>query len=298
MDEREQEILEGRLVYARLLQVRARPAPDRFDVVYLKELHRFIFQDFPKYGIENPPPGEFRLPVKSGGDWHKVRSLTGMPNVSVVCYSPMDKGALSSLNKTLKGINPGILSQLKPSAFADAMSELYARLDYIHPFHEGNSRTLREFTWQLAQASRHELDWARFDRNDNTRNLLYIARDRAVGTLAVPNIRHHDNLRSVVYCMDLYAQNPGLAELLRSAVRPSRAKAFEQLPELDAVEAYPELREAFKALHAASEYFEAKLAEESLRCEALTQVRQHIQMQLDVGETVGFVETDGRILGR
>jgi fido (protein-threonine AMPylation protein) len=39
------------------------------------------------------------------------------------------------------------------------MAQLYVDLDRIHPFHEGNSRTLREFTRSLALAAGYDLSW-------------------------------------------------------------------------------------------------------------------------------------------
>ena len=43
------------------------------------------------------------------------------------------------------------LRDLSLVQFAIRMGQLYADLDYLHPFSEGNSRTLRTFTRQLAR---------------------------------------------------------------------------------------------------------------------------------------------------
>jgi cell filamentation protein len=193
----------------------------RFDVACLQEIHRYIFQDLPKHGITNPPPGEFRPPVSDGRDWHKNRALASVDDVSVVCYSPMDKGTINRLTQMLTAVSPAILSKLETPAFIEYMGKLYAELDYIHPFYEGNSRTLRTFTYLLAQESGYVLDWGRFNKNARLRDQLYIARDRAVGELAMPHIRDIRNLRSVVFCMDKYEANPGLLQLLQGAIFPA-----------------------------------------------------------------------------
>ena len=62
---------------------------------------------------------------------------------------------------------------------------MYQNLDYTHPFPDGNSRTLRVFTKQFAARFGYQLDWARFNLNQTTRDSLYIARDVAVNNIAI-----------------------------------------------------------------------------------------------------------------
>ena len=56
----------------------------------------------------------------------------------------------------------------------------YSELDAIHAFREGNSRTLRAFTSDLAQSVGHRLDWALTAQTEEQRMRLYHARDLAV----------------------------------------------------------------------------------------------------------------------
>ncbi|MDR3300251.1 MAG: Fic family protein [Candidatus Accumulibacter sp.] len=205
----------------RIAELQAAPIKENFNVKHLKAIHYYIFQDLPKHGITKPMPGVFRDATPEGNDWRKDRSLSEVKNgFSVICYSPMDKGALSHLDQTLAGVKPDALRQLKTPEFVKRLSRLYAELDYVHPFQDGNSRTLRTFTKQLAKESGYAIDWNRFNQSEHTRNLLYIARDRAVGEIAQKKISNHDNLRDVVYCMDRYGKNPSLLDLLQKAIRP------------------------------------------------------------------------------
>jgi hypothetical protein len=87
---------------------------------------------------------------------------------------------------------------------------------------------------------------------------------------------------------DKYEKNPGLADLLRSAIQPARAVAFAKLPENLALQKHPELAEAFKTLHKAERYFRGKLPSETARQQALSTVKACIQARLDEGETHGF----------
>lgn len=107
--------------------------------------------------------------------------------------------------------------------------------------------------------------------------------------LASPHIRHAGTKRDVTMTMDQFEGNRDLPNLLRDAVRPARAIAFEQLAESDALRAHSDLGEAFKTMRVASQYFEAKIpGDASVRADALLAVRRHVQTKLNQGETRDF----------
>lgn len=284
------EELEMRLTSVRMIELWFRPLPERFDAEALREMHTYIFQDLPKAGIHNPPPGEFRHETPTmQGDWSKNRTLESLDDrQSFVCYSPMASTDTIAIDVALADTQPAHLKNLSVRAFADKMSALYGTLDYIHPFYEGNSRTLRAFTERLARASGYDLNWERFN-TPRLRDLLYIARDRAVGELALDKIRLLDNARRVAYYMDLYGPNPSLTALLQNAVRPLRALVFEKSPPQQAIVQHPELAEAFKALALAKQYFEKRQpSDTAAQASAMTLTRQYIQAALNRGLTSGF----------
>lgn len=64
------------------------------------------------------------------------------------------------------------------------MAEIYSKLDYLHPFRDGNSRTIREFTRKLALRAGFEMNWEKSNLNQEKRNELYIARDIAVNLIS------------------------------------------------------------------------------------------------------------------
>lgn len=76
------------------------------------------------------------------------------------------------------------------------MAKLYGDLDHVHGFHEGNSRTLREFTRQLAEAAGYSSDWGKTTIGESQRNELYIARDFAVLERASPNLTPERAMRT------------------------------------------------------------------------------------------------------
>jgi cell filamentation protein len=69
---------------------------------------------------------------------------------------------------------------LEQDAFAARAAHFYGELDAVHPFREGNSRTLRLFFSGLAHTAGYLLDWRILAARETGRNDLYAARDRAV----------------------------------------------------------------------------------------------------------------------
>jgi cell filamentation protein len=223
MNSQEREYLEGKFTALRIWELHSNPVQGNFDAVHLKEINRCIFQDFPGLGFSDITPGKFRPPVPSGLDWIKNRVLESIDASSLVAYSRMDSAAQKQLDKILRQANPTQLGKLKTADFTKAMGKLYTEADYIHPFKEGNSRTLREFTRQLALESGYEIDWERFKRQAAGRDILYIARDLSVNELALPHIQDSGTRREVMYTMDIFGRNRNLPELLRDAIRPTDA---------------------------------------------------------------------------
>jgi len=287
--EARREELEGRYTRWRIAELEASPVVGNFDAAHLKEVNRRIFQDLPGAGFDDVTPGEFRKSVPDGLDWMKQRSLSTVDGSFYVAYSRMDDAATVRLDKVLESAKPDELRDLKTPEFTARIAEIYAELDYVHPFSDGNSRTLRTFTKQIAKESGYELDWERFGRSPSGRDLLYIARDRSVNELAKPHIQHEQSIHKIIYTVDRLEGNRDLPNLLRDAVRPSRAVAFERLPEQDALQEHPELKEAYKMLHTASTYFESKMPDKPEAKEAAMQlVVGHVQARLNEGETRDF----------
>jgi fido (protein-threonine AMPylation protein) len=80
------------------------------------------------------------------------------------------------------------LKGLAADEAAARFAQLYGDLDHAHGFHEGNSRTLREFTRELADAAGYTLDWTRVGTDAEARNALYVARDIEVLQREYPDL--------------------------------------------------------------------------------------------------------------
>lgn len=203
MTPEERDDIEGRYTRLRWLELQRRPVDGSFDAVHLKEINRRIFQDLPCIpGFENVTPGEYRPPVADGLDWQKNRSLSTVSGSFFVAYSRMDGAARARLDQVLVKIEPDVLRNLNTAAFAQRMGQFYAELDYVHPFQDGNSRTLRAFIGQLARRAGYEIDWEQFSRSETGRDLLYIARDLSVNEMALPHLQNPRTVMRIVGTRD------------------------------------------------------------------------------------------------
>lgn len=220
--------LEARYTWQRLVELRADPVRGEFDATHLKEINRRIFQDLPGLGLSDATPGQYRSAVADGNDWVKTRKLETVGIRLSVAYSPMDSKALNRLDDILGQADPTGLSKLTTRAFTVAIGKLYSEVDYIHPFLDGNSRTLREFTRQLAERAGYTLNWKRFSQTPAGRDILYIARDRSVNELALPNIQHEDTRRLIMLSMDQVEGNRDLPALLQDVIQAVGEPSWEQ----------------------------------------------------------------------
>jgi cell filamentation protein len=101
-------------------------------------------------------------------------------NGSVVTYgdSAFVDGELARMLGLLASEN--YLRGLPIDRFAVRAAYFYGELDAIHPFREGNSRTLRCFFYSVAHNAGFKLDWGTYSVTEQARDTLYRARDRAV----------------------------------------------------------------------------------------------------------------------
>jgi len=140
----------------------------------------------PAFGFADYTPGEFRPPATKPR--LKLRPLRseGQGVGLTILYSPMDDTALARLDRALALARPDLLRALDKQEFGQTIAALYVELDYVHPFLEGNSRSLRTFTKQVANEEvGFDIDWARSNANQASKDRLYIARDMAVSAISM-----------------------------------------------------------------------------------------------------------------
>lgn len=200
----------------RIRELRKNPIPGNFDAAHLKSIHRHIFQDLPKFGITHIPPGVFRPESER---WYKFREPTLIKDGYYVSYSTMDNSSRKSLDDALKQFKPEVFKTFKPEEFPIKLGEMYARLDYIHPFYEGNSRTLREITFQFSKECGHNVNWELFSLSQAGRSHLYIARDRPVIEYAIQNTTDPKMRAHLIITAEKLKKFKSLPELLKECVQ-------------------------------------------------------------------------------
>jgi cell filamentation protein len=142
--------------------------------------------------------------------------------------------------------------------FVGRLSYFYSELNALHPFREGNGRATREFISAIAQNAGYELDQTRIDNNKGQWN--------------------HAAQRS------FNADPAPIIGIFMNAVRPSRAIAFEYLPETEALARYPDLKGAYDGLHLMQEMFSNKFKEnEQAKVYYSASSRLEILRRLDTG---------------
>ena len=115
----------------------------------------------------------------------KHRPIPGTSKISNIVYSNMDKIIINETQAFLKkNIDINKMKKMQVKTFVKKMTEIYSKLDYLHPFRDGNSRTIREFTRELALKAGFKMNWEKSNLNQEKRNELYIARDLAVNKIA------------------------------------------------------------------------------------------------------------------
>lgn len=132
---------EADLSFARALQLLDSPAPATNDLYELRAIHRHLFQDlFDWAGTirtidvrKNIPGAEFFLPVGY------------IERASTICFSDLAE------ERHLKG--------LPRDRFVQRLAYHYEKINYIHPFREGNGRTQRIFWNRVALQAGWQLDW-------------------------------------------------------------------------------------------------------------------------------------------
>ena len=137
--------VEAALTASRIYDLIRSPIPGAYDLAHLRAFHRQIFQDLYDWA------GELRTVSIGRG------RLFSLPQ-----HLEADAGELFgwlARAEHLRGRDR--------KAFVDDLTELYADLNALHPFRDGNGRTQRAFLGQLAVDAGHPIHWAAMDPEEN-----------------------------------------------------------------------------------------------------------------------------------
>lgn len=128
---------ENKIVLAKLFELRQNNKIGKFDIIHFTNIHKFLFEDiYPfagKFRTENIAKGFF-----SFAEWEYIEK---------------------ELNKLLEELKyENYLTSLDKKTLAKKLAYYLAELNVLHPFREGNGRTIREFIRELAYKNNYLLD--------------------------------------------------------------------------------------------------------------------------------------------
>lgn len=136
---------EEKIVAAKLFILRQNTMIRNFDVNHFKGIHKFLFEDiYPfagKFRTENIAKGFF-----SFAEWEFIED------------------ELSNLLKKLNASNN--LKNLKRDEFVKAIAYYLSELNVLHPFREGNGRTIREFIREICYVNDYLFDLQKIEPED------------------------------------------------------------------------------------------------------------------------------------
>ncbi|WP_455481745.1 BID domain-containing T4SS effector [Bartonella sp. B35(2025)] len=136
------------------IRLREEPLPERFNSTYLKYIHKnLFFSVFEWAGCTRDIPFTFADGTSAVMSDMKERSV----DVGFVGGDQLQEG-LQKLDQIL--IEKDNLQGLDHKEFAHQAAEIFALLNHLHPFREGNGRTQRLFLENLAKAAGHSLDFS------------------------------------------------------------------------------------------------------------------------------------------
>lgn len=277
--------------FARIAALQDAPIQGHFDLAHLKAIHAYIFQDSPEYS-----PGELRQDTPDQR-YMKSRGLEAQLWRYHVSYRT--EGIASAIETGLKTFgDPKALRGQPPEVVAAKLATLYGDLDHAHPFKEGNSRTLRVFTQQIASAAGYHLDWSTSAVSGKDRDRLYVARDLAVTERAFPGLNREraastpDRIEYEAWTRlaARFDKAERLPELIQAALRPERAQAFDTLRRDQATAQHPELAGTYERLDAMSAKARAEGLSPAQLAIAQEQMRQRASQALTAGRVPGAAE--------
>lgn len=157
------EEFERKIVLAKLYELRQNNQIGNFDIEHFVGIHKFLFEDiYPFAGLfrtENIAKGNF-----SFAEWEYIED------------------ELKKLLNLLKEEN--YLQNLDRNTFIKRLSYYMAELNVLHPFREGNGRTIREFIRQLAYKNGYVLNL----KNINPKDMLHACIRSVVDTTQLEDI--------------------------------------------------------------------------------------------------------------
>lgn len=136
---------ETEITFYKLVELQVEPISMNFDIEHLKAIHRYLFEDV------YPFAGEYRTT-------NIEKNNSYFASVDEIDYKLKD--IFNGMNEIMEN-NKGMLNSKYD--FACFLAKYYSLLLNVHPFREGNGRTIREFIREYANEKSKELSFGEVD---------------------------------------------------------------------------------------------------------------------------------------
>ena len=146
MDEDQLSRAERDITRLKLLKLYKSPVPNKFDFQLLCSIHKIIFEDIYSWA------GQIRK-----GDFFSKGN-------SIFCRGSLILPSADTIFNNLA--KEKYLCDLNRQAYISRMAYYMGEINALHPFREGNGRTLREFFRQIALHANYLLDFSNTDEED------------------------------------------------------------------------------------------------------------------------------------
>lgn len=141
--------VERKIVFKKLTYLGISPIKGNFDTHHFRMIHRFLFDDIYDFA------GKYRT------------CTLAKPKCQFIAPDEIDK----ELTRVLTNLNSQIKNIVSIDQYIYLLAPTYYELTVIHPFREGNGRTIREFMREFVDAKNKELpfdvklDLTKMDKN-------------------------------------------------------------------------------------------------------------------------------------
>ncbi|WP_183016485.1 Fic family protein [Achromobacter sp. UMC46] len=146
-DQSELDRVEATFAAVRSYELAVSPVRGEFDLAHLQQIHQRLFSDVYDWA------GKIRTVDISKG------TTRFASHEQIASYAPQITRPLS---------REGLLRRLAPDSFSERAGHYLGELNVLHPFREGNGRTIREFIGQLAKDAGYGIDWQGVERGEMT----------------------------------------------------------------------------------------------------------------------------------
>ncbi|WP_009475904.1 Fic family protein [Rhodococcus sp. JVH1] len=156
------DVYEGLATYKRMSELRREPIPGNYDLTHLRRIHHHLFQDvYPWAGELRTAPRDWPM-VKLGPDVQAYRQgIRNPPEIPHRYFAAKEvRGYGTAVLDRMAAKNH--LRGLDRETFVDELTKVWARINYVHPFREGNTRAQFAFFTQLSADAGYSFDTARF----------------------------------------------------------------------------------------------------------------------------------------